>query len=81
MSSHQLPPGPQPAHRTLDDLLHTVTNMLSVISMHSQYLLDLPELAAPACGELALIREEAERAAKLLRQIPAALARRPLEAR
>lgn len=72
-------PSPQP--RTLDELLHAVTNMLSVISMHSQYLLDLPEVAAPAGGELAAIHEEAERAVRLLRQIPAALAQHPLEAR
>lgn len=65
--------------RTLEDVIHTVTNSLSLISSHSQYLGG--KLPAGALGEeeLQIIREEAERAASLLGLVPQGLARTPIQ--
>ena len=64
---------------TLEDVLHAVTNMPNIISLHSQYLLCKRELVRPPAEELRLIHDEAQRAASLLRRVPPGLARSPIE--
>lgn len=61
--------------RTLEDVIHAVTNSLSLISSHSQYLLGKLEGRTPEKDELEIIYEEAERAASLLSLVPQGLAR------
>jgi hypothetical protein len=65
--------------RTLEDVIHAVTNSLSLISSHSQYLLGKLEGGAPGKGQLQIIYEEAERAASLLSLVPQGLARIPIQ--
>lgn len=55
--------------RTVQDLLHRITNALSLISSHAQYLSAKTE-AASAREVLDLIRDEADRAAGLLSLVP-----------
>lgn len=64
-----------PPIRTLEDVIHTATNSLSLISSHSQYLLGKQEKGAPGKAELQIIYEEAERAASLLGLVPEGLSR------
>jgi hypothetical protein len=61
--------------RTLEDLIHAVTNSLSRISIHSQYLLAKRAVPEPASEDLGIICDEVERAAGLLRLVPRELAR------
>jgi CheY-like chemotaxis protein len=68
-----------PIH-TLEDLIHAVTNSLSIISSHSQYLLEKSEEAGQEAKELRVIYESSGRAAKLLGQIPKSLAETPIQA-
>lgn len=63
----------RPIH-TLEEVIHDVTNALSLISSHSQYLLSRVEDKEA----LQIIYEEAERAASLLGLVPQGLARSPL---
>ncbi|MDD5309187.1 MAG: hypothetical protein PHU25_17885 [Deltaproteobacteria bacterium] len=65
--------------RTLEDINHAVTNSLSLISSHSQYLLGKQEEGTPGKDELQIIYEEAERAASLLSLVPQGLARIPIQ--
>lgn len=65
--------------RTLEDLIHAVTNSLSLISSHSQYLLGKWAGDADGAEQLQLIREEAERAARLLSLVPRSRARIPVQ--
>ncbi len=65
--------------RTLEDLLHDVTNSLSLISSHAQYLLARHEATAQGAEQLQVVYDEAERAAALLRLVPQGLARSPIE--
>ena len=60
--------------RTLEEVIHDVTNALSLISSQSQYLLG----KTADSEELQIIYEEAERAAGLLGLVPQGLARSPL---
>jgi hypothetical protein len=64
--------------QTLEDLVHAVTNMLSIIAMRSQHLLGQTVPAHEAEEELQAIHDEARRAADLLRRIPE-LSRGPIE--
>ena len=64
--------------RTLEDLIHAVTNSLSLISSYSQYLLGKREAAGPGSEDLEIIYDEAERAARLLSIVPQGLARAPI---
>jgi hypothetical protein len=66
--------------RTLDDLIHAVTNAISIVSSHSQYLLEKAEEAGLETKELRVIYESSERAARLLGQIPKSLAETPIQA-
>jgi phosphoribosylcarboxyaminoimidazole (NCAIR) mutase len=59
--------------RTLEDLIHAVTNSLSIISSHSQYLLEKSESAGLEAKELRVIYDSADRAARLLGQVPESL--------
>jgi hypothetical protein len=61
--------------RTLEDVIHTATNSLSLISSQSQYLLGKLEGRTPGKDALQIIYEEAERAASLLSLVPQGLAR------
>ncbi len=63
--------------RTLEDLVHAVTNSLGLISSHAQYLLGKADVASGK-DELAVIYEEAERAAVLLSVLPENLRHTPL---
>lgn len=60
--------------RTLEDLIHAVTNSLSLISSHSQYLLAKRAVPGPASEDLGIICDEVERAARLLGLVPRELA-------
>lgn len=65
--------------RTLENLIHAVTNSLSLISSHSQYLLGKRAAIGPGTEELQVIYDEAERAARLLSLVPQGLARIPIQ--
>jgi hypothetical protein len=65
--------------RTLEDVVHTVTNSLSLISSHSQYLLGKLQGGAPGQDELRIIWQEAERAASVLSLVPQGLTRIPIQ--
>jgi hypothetical protein len=65
--------------RTLEDLIHAVTNSLSLISSQSQYLLWKRCADAKGTKELQVIYEEAERAAGLLSLVPRGVARVPIQ--
>lgn len=65
--------------RTLEDLIHSVTNSLTLISSHSQYLLGKRPAGAAGAAELQVIYEEAELAASLLGLVPRGLARLPVQ--
>ena len=65
--------------QTLEQLIHTVTNSLSLISSHSQYLLGKHDPSGPASEDLAIICDEAERAARLLGLVPRGLASTPIQ--
>ena len=66
--------------RTLEDLIHAVTNSLSLISSHSQYLLAKHAVPGPASEDLGIICDEVERAARLLSLVPRELARANIQA-
>ena len=66
------------AIRTLADLIHAVTNSLSLISSHSQYMLGKRSLGSEEARGLQVIYEEAERAASLLSLVPRGVARSPI---
>jgi nitrogen-specific signal transduction histidine kinase len=66
--------------RTIEDLIHTVTNSLSLISSHAQYLQGKREGDAAALEDLQVICDEAERAAGLLGLVPQSVARIPIAA-
>lgn len=68
-----------PSIRTLEDLIHVVTNSLGLISSHSQYLLDQREATGPGAEDLEIICDEAQRAAKLLGLVPRGLAKTPIQ--
>jgi hypothetical protein len=55
---------------TLEDLIHAMTNSLSVISGHSQHLLTKEAIAGKEREDLVVIREQAERAVNLLELVP-----------
>jgi hypothetical protein len=63
----------------LEDLIHAVTNSLSLISSHSQYLLGKQSADAKGTEELQVIYEEAERAASLLLLVPLGVATVPIQ--
>ena len=65
--------------RTLEDLIHAVTNSLGIISSHSQYLLGKRPAGVKGAEELQVIYEEAERAASLLNLVPRGLAKVPIQ--
>lgn len=65
--------------RTLEDLIHAVTNSLSLISSHSQYLLGKSMPVGAATEELQIIYDEAELAARLLTLVPQGLASIPVQ--
>jgi hypothetical protein len=65
--------------RTLEDLIHAVTNSLGLISSHSQYVLDQPAAMGTRTEDLEIICDEAQRAAKLLRLVPRGLAKTPIQ--
>jgi len=64
--------------RTLEDLIHAVMNLLSLISSHSQYLLGKREAISPGTEELRIIYDAAERAARFLSLVPQGLAKIPI---
>ncbi|MBI5524892.1 MAG: hypothetical protein HY897_01015 [Deltaproteobacteria bacterium] len=65
--------------RTLEDLIHEVTNSLGIISSHSQYLLGKRPAGVNYAEELQVIYEETERAANLLNLVPRGLAKVPVQ--
>jgi len=65
--------------RTLEDLIHAVTNSLGLISSHSQYVLDQPAAMGTRTEDLEIICDEAQRAAKLLSLVPRGLAQTPIQ--
>ena len=64
--------------RTLEDLIHAVTNSLCLISSHAQYQLGKSTPASVGNDEFRVIYEEAERAARLLSLVPRNLASVPI---
>jgi hypothetical protein len=60
--------------RTIEDLLHAITNGMTLISSHAQYLLG-KHSRNEYTDELNIIRDEAERVAKLLNLVPHNLAK------
>jgi len=65
--------------RTLEELIHAVTNSLGLISSHSQYLLEQRAATRPGTEDLEIICDEAQRAARLLSLVPRGLARTPIQ--
>jgi hypothetical protein len=59
---------------TIRDLLHSLRNSLSLISGHSQYLLNTPSIDALCGRELRIIHRAAEKAASDLGLVPESFA-------